>query len=182
MVWGIGHAWRFWMIEGVTHAYLGPIWYHSEPSDIPYSPSEFLGWDFFAVSYSKIALKWCPNFDTSLLHQFSKFNHFLWVCWFLGKNLSNFVTPLEHSTTYTTIKHIYRNLDPSTLALNRFGGHQNISHELRLSKNLLMHLEIRGWVIRACTWKTWGTLQNWLNKSIWKDKITVDMHSILTRV
>ena len=31
--------------------------------------------------------------DTSLLHQFSKFNNFLWVCWFLDKNLSNFVTP-----------------------------------------------------------------------------------------
>ena len=25
------------------------------------------------------------------LTQFSKFNNFLWVCWFLGKNLSNFV-------------------------------------------------------------------------------------------
>ena len=30
-------------------------------------------------------------FDTSPLTQFSKFNNFLWVCWFLGKNLSNFV-------------------------------------------------------------------------------------------
>ena len=30
-------------------------------------------------------------FDTSPLIQFSKFNNFLWVCWFLGKNLSNFV-------------------------------------------------------------------------------------------
>ena len=25
--------------------------------------------------------------------QFSKFNHFPWVCWFVGKNLSNFVPP-----------------------------------------------------------------------------------------
>ena len=25
------------------------------------------------------------------LTQFTKFNNFLWVCWFLGKNLSNFV-------------------------------------------------------------------------------------------
>ena len=32
-------------------------------------------------------------FNTSPLHQFSKFNNFLWVCWFLSKNLSNFVTP-----------------------------------------------------------------------------------------
>ena len=29
-------------------------------------------------------------FDTSPLHRFSKFNNFLWVCWFLGKNISNF--------------------------------------------------------------------------------------------
>ena len=33
-------------------------------------------------------------FDTSPLTQFSKFNNFLWVCWFLGKNLSNFVAPV----------------------------------------------------------------------------------------
>ena len=45
------------MIKGVTNIHLGPIWYHSEPSDIHYSPNEFLGLDFFfAVSYSKPAL------------------------------------------------------------------------------------------------------------------------------
>ena len=33
-------------------------------------------------------------FHTSPLSQFSKFNNFLWVCWFLGKNLSNFVPPV----------------------------------------------------------------------------------------
>ena len=43
-------------IKGVTHAHLGPIWYHSEPSDVSYSPNQFLGWDFFAASYSKTAL------------------------------------------------------------------------------------------------------------------------------
>ena len=35
------------MIKGVIHAYLGPIWYHSEPSDVPNFPNQFLGWDFF---------------------------------------------------------------------------------------------------------------------------------------
>ena len=30
-------------------------------------------------------------FHTSPLHHFSKFNHFHWICWFLGKNLANFV-------------------------------------------------------------------------------------------
>ena len=42
------------MIKGVSH--LGPIWYHLEPSDVPYSPNQFLVLDFFAASYSKIAL------------------------------------------------------------------------------------------------------------------------------
>ena len=32
-------------------------------------------------------------FDTSPLHQFSKSNIFLWVCWFLGKNCFDFVSP-----------------------------------------------------------------------------------------
>ena len=44
------------MIKGVTHTHLGSIWYHSEPSDVPYSPNQFLGWDFFATFYSKTAL------------------------------------------------------------------------------------------------------------------------------
>ena len=35
------------MIKGVTHAHLGTIWYHSEPSDVPYSPNQFLALDFF---------------------------------------------------------------------------------------------------------------------------------------
>ena len=45
-------------------------------------------------------LKWCPIFDSSPLHQFSKFIMFLLVCWFLGKI---FLMPLENSTTCTTI-------------------------------------------------------------------------------
>ena len=36
--------------------HLGPIFYHSEPSDVPYSPNQFLGLDFFVVSYNKTAL------------------------------------------------------------------------------------------------------------------------------
>ena len=34
-------------------------------------------------------------FDNSPLNQFSKFNNFLWVCWFLGEKLSNFVPPAQ---------------------------------------------------------------------------------------
>ena len=36
--------------------------------------------------------KWQFVSDTSPLHQFAKFNSFLWVCWFLAKNLFNFVS------------------------------------------------------------------------------------------
>ena len=46
-------------------------------------------------------------FDTSPLTQFSKFNNFLWVCWFLGKNLSNFVPPVwKLHNPYCHIDHI----------------------------------------------------------------------------
>ena len=38
-------------------------------------------------------LKWYPIFDSSPLIQNSNFNNFLSVCWFLCKNLSNFVPP-----------------------------------------------------------------------------------------
>ena len=64
----------------------------------------FCYWHFLIASIFKslYLLKWCPIFDTSPLTQFSKFNNFLWVCWFLGKNLSNFVPPppFENSTTH----------------------------------------------------------------------------------
>ena len=41
----------------LNDAHLGPIWYLSEPSDVPYCPNQFLSWDLFlAVSYSKPAL------------------------------------------------------------------------------------------------------------------------------
>ena len=36
--------------------HLGSIWYHSEPLEVSYSTNQFLGWDFFDVSYSKLAL------------------------------------------------------------------------------------------------------------------------------
>ena len=55
----------------------------------------FCYWHFLIASIfeSLYFLKWCLIFDISPLTQFSKFNDFLWVCWFLGKNLSDFVSP-----------------------------------------------------------------------------------------
>ena len=35
------------MIKGVTHAHLWPIWYQTEPLEVPYSANQFLVWDFF---------------------------------------------------------------------------------------------------------------------------------------
>ena len=65
------------MIKGVDHAYLGPIWYHSEPSDLPYSPNQFLALDFFAASYSKIALT--QNMTTDCLLDYEFTTKLLWV-------------------------------------------------------------------------------------------------------
>ena len=53
------------------------------------------------VEFSSEGYKMMPNF-WRLAHQFSKFNNFLFVCWFLGI-FSNFVSPLENSTTRITI-------------------------------------------------------------------------------
>ena len=39
-----------------TFNHLGSIWYQPEPLEVPYYPNQFLGLDFFAVSYSKPAL------------------------------------------------------------------------------------------------------------------------------
>ena len=37
---------------------------------------------------------WFFKTSETPLTQFSKFNNFFWVCWFLGKSLSNFVPPV----------------------------------------------------------------------------------------
>ena len=42
------------MSDPLNH--LGSIWYHSEPSNIPYPQISFLVGTFVATSYSKIAL------------------------------------------------------------------------------------------------------------------------------
>ena len=49
------------MIKGVTPSHLGPIKYHSEPSNVPFSTNQFLALDFFAVSYSKIQVNLCQK-------------------------------------------------------------------------------------------------------------------------
>ena len=45
-------------------------------------------------------------FDSSSLIQNSKFNNFLWICWFLFKNISNFVPPVwKLHNLYCHIRH-----------------------------------------------------------------------------
>ena len=51
------------MSDSLSH--LGSIWYHLEPSDVPFSQNQFLGGDFFAIYYSKTALRaYCPYIYT----------------------------------------------------------------------------------------------------------------------
>ena len=37
----------------------GSIWYHSEPSIVPYSPNQFLGWDFFCRFLQQTGSRLC---------------------------------------------------------------------------------------------------------------------------
>ena len=64
-------------------------------------------------------------FDTSPLVQFSKFKKILWVCWFVGKNLSNFMYPVWklHNPYCHTLHHI----GPSLLRFPKLGGPANTS-------------------------------------------------------
>ena len=77
------------MIKGVTQAHLGPIWHHSEPSDVPYS--------------SKTAL------NRSLHFNFKFFDHYgnkdimvMWIngIWWLKSNYEN---KIHESTKYVQI-------------------------------------------------------------------------------
>jgi hypothetical protein len=51
------------MSDAFNH--LGSIWYHSEPSDIPNSQNQFLGWDFFCHFLQQDSSSFC-NFMASL--------------------------------------------------------------------------------------------------------------------
>ena len=48
------------------------------------------GWKYLISKTLIFENFWGPHY----IIQFSKFNNFLWVCWFLGKNRSNFVPPV----------------------------------------------------------------------------------------
>ena len=62
---------------------------------------EIIGWFLtYKIDFESQIL---ALFDTSPLTQYSKFYNFLWVCWFLGKNLSSFVPPVDNSTTRIAI-------------------------------------------------------------------------------
>ena len=69
------------MSDPLNH--LGSIWYHSEPSEVPYSPNQYFDRDFFPTSYSKPAL--VINLGTATT--------FLFVCLFKG-----WIAPLPHES------------------------------------------------------------------------------------
>ena len=45
--------------------HLGSIWYHSEPSDDPYSLNQFLGWEFFGRFLQQAGSRISNNFSSS---------------------------------------------------------------------------------------------------------------------
>ena len=77
------------------------------------------------------------------LHQFSKFNNFLWVCWSLGKNISNFVPPT--ASEFSSLKTRQPVLPYLTLYL------------LRSKKR---PTNFRG-LISAKTWQSWRCYKSW---------------------
>ena len=81
IIWQYG-LWSFQMGDIKLDRFL-PMNQHTQ--------TKLLSFEFFLCQKSSESF--------SIFMQNSKFNNFLWVCWFLCKNLSNFVPPLENSTT-----------------------------------------------------------------------------------
>ena len=47
--------------------HFGSILYHLEPSGVPYATKQFLVWNFFAISYGKMALVNTTVFETEIV-------------------------------------------------------------------------------------------------------------------
>ena len=102
-----------------------------------------------SIFKSLYLLKWCPIFDTSPLTQLSKFNNFLWVCWFLGKNLSNFVPPVwklhnPYCHTFDTITNLNLSCDQNSLVVDGSNSTPigNVTYEWTLNNILISILAI----------------------------------------
>ena len=75
---------------GVSHAHLGPTWYFSEPSDIPYSPNQFLGWDFFCHFLQQTGSSWFLATETTQ-HDGMGMNYFYYILFcFMNNRESHF--------------------------------------------------------------------------------------------
>ena len=56
-------------LKVVNDTKFGSLWYHSEPLEVSYCPNQYLDTDFFATSYSKVALELLKyGFLKKLLH------------------------------------------------------------------------------------------------------------------
>ena len=120
-------------------------------------------------------------FDTSPLIQFLKFNHFFWVSWFLGKNLSNFVPPLENSTTrlaiVCTMYWAYLNPEVHWLVIRACNNMSRVAN--KVSTNPMMtdpSFFLTQYISRGENFWTWvgahfSLVPEMIMKSIYQDRI-----------
>ena len=112
----------------------------------------FCYWHFLITSTFKSLyfLKWCPIFDTSPLTQFSKFHNFLWVCWFLGKNISNFVpTVWKLHNPYCHTRHSESEIENETPLLGYIGSGANIMTKESFTRKMTLidRLNRKNWLL-----------------------------------
>ena len=86
-------------------------------------------------------------FDTSPLTQFSKLNNFFWVCWFLGKNVSNFVYP-----TWKLDNPYYHNIHKARSCSKDISSCQNVTKTIRIRIFGFFFMKIQSFVINKNLW------------------------------
>ena len=79
-------------VKGVTHAHLAPIWYHSEPSNVPYYTRQCLGWDLCLLFLTANGSNMCCFYavKTRQLQKFPQI-YFLNFLHFLDVHFKSFI-------------------------------------------------------------------------------------------
>ena len=83
--WGGVKKCRIWLSKSIFYVKIIGIFLNLFfMEEYQFRNTVFCYWHFLIASIfnSLYFLKWCPIFDSASLHQFSKFNNFLWICWF----------------------------------------------------------------------------------------------------
>ena len=110
-------------------------------------------------------------FDSSPLIQNSRFNNFLWVCWFLCKNISNFVSPvwkLHNPYCHTVLIYIYC----------AFFNLPDWSHSTNISKNRM--LQVAKFSTRLCKFVIYFVTQRcpiFNDTCMWRWHLTIQRDS-----